>query len=49
VRELAEQVAEVGVDVEGERIQLLRARQRYRRDPVGNAELEILPALRERG
>ena len=49
VRELAEQVAEVGVDVEGERIQLVRARQRHRRDPVGNAELEILPALRERG
>ena len=46
VRQLAEQVAEVGVDVEGERVQLVGARERDRRDAVLEREVEVLPAAR---
>ena len=46
VRQLAEQVAEIGVDVERERVQLVRARERDRRDAVVEREVEVLPVAR---
>jgi hypothetical protein len=47
--QLREQVAEIGVDVEGECSELLRARQCDRRNAADHAEIEVLPVLGERG
>ena len=47
VRQLGEQVAEVGVDVEGQRVELLRAVKRHRGDAVVDVEVEVLPGIRE--
>ncbi len=49
VRQLGQEVAQVGVDVEGERVQLVRPGERDRRDPVVDGEVEVLPGIREAG
>ena len=49
VRELGEQVAEVGVRLEGQRVHLLGAIQGHRGDAVGHREVEVLPVLGDPG
>ena len=49
VRELGEQVAEVRVGVERERVQLLGPIERDGRDPVADLDTDVLPRLRETG
>jgi hypothetical protein len=49
VRQLGQEVAEVGVALEGERVQLLGPVEGHRGDPVGDGEVEVLPLLGEPG
>ncbi len=48
MRELRQQVAQVRVGLEGERVELARPVERHRRDPVRALEAEMLPLLRRR-
>ena len=45
VRQLGEQVAQVGVALEGQRVQLLGPVQGHRGDAVGDREVEVLPVV----
>ena len=49
VRQLGEQVAEVGVGLEGERVELLGPVEGHRRDAVGDGEVEVLPVVGDAG
>ena len=46
VRKFGEQITQVGVALERQRIQLLGTIQRYRGDAIGLAEPEVVPFLR---
>jgi hypothetical protein len=48
VRQLGQQIPQVGVGVEGERVQLVRPVQCDGGDPVGGFEPEMPPLLRQR-
>ena len=48
VGQLRDEVAQVRVRLEGERVELVRPRERERRHSVGDLEREMLPALGER-
>ena len=43
--QLGEQVAQIRVDVEGQRAEFLRPRQRDRRNAVRDVEIEVLPVV----